>query len=124
TLDVMRGVFRTKSMMRDTPAFRNDTPPPASSGPIPAAPTPAQAPEWGRQARGLVRRGLRIIRLLPLFFVFSTVAVTLIYRFVPPPVTPLMVLRLWDQYRAGDDLTLKKAWTPLAAMSPWVPAAV
>ena len=111
-------------MMRDTPAFRNDTPPPASSGPIPAVPIPVQAPEWGRHARRLVRRGLRIIRLLTLFFVFSTVAVTLIYRFVPPPVTPLMVLRLWDQYRAGDDLTLKKAWTPLAAMSPWVPAAV
>ncbi len=113
------GLFRTKSPVAIPPVFRNDTPRAPDSLPI-----PPRAPGWGLPARRLVRRGLRLIRLLVLFFVISTVAVTLAYRFVPPPLTPLMVLRLWDQYRAGEILTLKKEWTPLTEMSPWLPAAV
>lgn len=85
---------------------RNDTPP-GRGGP------------WR-----LLRRGLRLVRLLLVFFVLSTVGVVLLYRFVPPPATPLMILRLWDQYRAGDPLTLKKDWEPLDRISPWMAAAV
>jgi monofunctional biosynthetic peptidoglycan transglycosylase len=70
------------------------------------------------------RRGLHLLRVVTVFFLVSTVAVVIVYRFVPPPLTPLMVLRLWDQFRAGDPLTLKKDWTPLEEMSPWMPAAV
>jgi monofunctional biosynthetic peptidoglycan transglycosylase len=72
----------------------------------------------------LFRRALHLLRLAVVFFVLSTVAVVLLYRFVPPPLTPLMVLRLWDQYRAGDPLTLKKDWEPLERISPWMAAAV
>src|SRR5690606_10877494 len=108
------GLLRTKTTVTALPAFRNDTP-------APPTPRVSLAPGWGTRTRRLIRRGLRLIRLLVLFFVISTVAVTLVYRFVPPPVTPLMVLRLWDQYRAGEPLTLKKDWTPLADMSPWMP---
>jgi monofunctional biosynthetic peptidoglycan transglycosylase len=90
--------------------FRNGTSPAAAKG--------------GSRVARLIRRGLRVVRLLALFFVVSTVAVTLLYRFVPPPATPLMIIRLWEQFRAGEPLTLKKDWTPLAQMSPWMPAAV
>lgn len=106
-------LFRAKTSQGDLHAFRNDT-----QEPVPHAPGKAVL------ARRLFRRGLRLVRLLVVFFVGSTIAVTLLYRYVPPPVTPLMLLRLWDQYRAGEPLTLKKDWTPLARMSPWVPAAV
>ncbi len=40
------------------------------------------------------------------------VALTLFYRVVPPPVTPLMVIRLFE----GEGL--ERHWTPLTAMSP------
>lgn len=108
------GLFHAKTSLGAASAFRNDT----------AGPLLPRAPVKDSRARRFVRRGLRLLRLLVLCFVGSTVAVTLLYRYVPPPLTPLMVLRLWDQYRAGDALTLKKEWTPLARMSPWMPAAV
>lgn len=111
------GKFRVKSPAFAPPAFRNDTPE------TPVAP-PRPAPGWRPSVRRLLRRGLRLLRLLVLLFVLSTVTVTLLYRFVPPPLTPLMVLRLWEQYREGEPLTLKKEWRPLREMSPWMPAAV
>jgi monofunctional biosynthetic peptidoglycan transglycosylase len=77
--------------------------------------------------RRLLRGGQLVLRtawFAILFFVLSTVAVVLLYRFVPPPLTPLMVLRLIDQVRADEPLTLKKDWTPLSRISPWMPAAV
>lgn len=111
------GLFRAKSTMSAPEAFRNDTP----EHPVPPLhPAPARR----SRLRRVVRRGLRLLRLLVLFFVFSTVAVTVAYRFIPPPFTPLMVLRLWEQYRADQPLTLKKDWTPFAEMTPWLPAAV
>jgi monofunctional biosynthetic peptidoglycan transglycosylase len=94
--------------------LRNDTAPGSTQ------PAPERITSPGR----LFRRTLHLIRLIVVFFVVSTVAVTLLYRFVPPPATPLMLLRLWDQFQADEPLTLKKDWTPLAEMSPWMPAAV
>lgn len=83
--------------------------------------------DTSRRAGGpgrLFRRGLHLLRWVTVFFVVSSVAVVLLYRFVPPPATPLMVLRLWDQFRTGEPLTLKKDWEPLDRISPWMAAAV
>lgn len=45
-------------------------------------------------------------------------ALILIYRFVPPPVTPLMLIR------AGEGEGIVKRWVPIAGMSRTVPDAV
>lgn len=42
----------------------------------------------------------------------------LVYRFVPPPITPLMVIRLGE----GEGIT--KRWVPLARMTRYLPDAV
>lgn len=59
-------------------------------------------------------------RLLALVFVIGVLlplTLTLIYRFVPPPVTPLMVIRAAE----GDGMN--RSWRPLDAIAPSLPAA-
>lgn len=47
-------------------------------------------------------------------FALVSVAVVLIYRFVPPPGTPLMVLRKFDERYSGK---VRKRWVPLHRIS-------
>ncbi|MBX7181230.1 MAG: monofunctional biosynthetic peptidoglycan transglycosylase [Bacteroidia bacterium] len=60
---------------------------------------------------------------LLLFFV-STTLVTIIYRFVPIPLTPLMVIRLVEQGFNGEPLKLKKDWVSYEEISHHMPLAV
>jgi monofunctional glycosyltransferase len=60
-----------------------------------------------------------IVRTVLLFFVL-TIGITVLYRFVPVPFTPLMIQRYFEQ----DNAQLKKNWVPLTAMSPDMPLAV
>ncbi len=64
-----------------------------------------------------------ILRLL-LFFVFSSVFVVLIYRWVPVPVTPLMVKRCIQQKSAGEPVKLEKDWVSFDELSPNLQLAV
>ena len=60
---------------------------------------------------------------LSLFFV-STLFVVLLFRFVPVPVTPLMVIRMVQQVSDGQMPRLKHHWVPLDSMSRYMPVAV
>jgi monofunctional glycosyltransferase len=71
------------------------------------------APPVGRTRRFL--RGLR--RAIVLFFVI-TLALTALYRFVPPPLTPLMVIRLFE----GEGIS--KDWVAYEDISPNLARAV
>jgi monofunctional biosynthetic peptidoglycan transglycosylase len=77
-----------------------------------------------RKGTPLFLRALHLLRLAVTFFVVSTVGIVLLYRFVPPPATPLMLLRLLDQRAAGDPVKLYKDWRPLDEISPHFVAAV
>jgi monofunctional glycosyltransferase len=68
---------------------------------------PRDRPRAGRVRRFL--RGLR--RAIVLFFVIS-IALTALYRFVPPPLTPLMVIRLFE----GE--AISKDWVAYEEISP------
>lgn len=63
-------------------------------------------------------RILRIIRFCIFFFFISTITITIIYRFVPPPLTPLMVIRLGEQLSEGKEVKLRKEWRKLEMISP------
>lgn len=83
---------------------------------------PAQTGAWQRGSRAfssLVRRWWRRA-LLSLFLVFVVVplALVLLYRVVPPPATPLMVIRLVQGYGWQRD------WVPLEEISPHLRQAV
>lgn len=69
----------------------------------------------------LLRFFLRIIKW---FFILS-VASVILFRFVPVPLTPLMLLRCGQQLFSHDKkVRLKKDWTCLEDMSPAMPLAV
>lgn len=55
-------------------------------------------------------------RLTAGFFVLSIVS-TILFRFIPVPLTPLMVIRCVEQVADGEAPRLKKDWVPLKDMS-------
>ncbi|MFN8259721.1 MAG: monofunctional biosynthetic peptidoglycan transglycosylase [Chitinophagales bacterium] len=55
-------------------------------------------------------------RLTAGFFVLSIVS-TILFRFIPVPLTPLMVIRCVEQVAGGEAPRLKKDWVPLKDMS-------
>lgn len=66
----------------------------------------------------------RIIRFAVIFFFVSTVLVTLIYRWVPVSLTPLMVIRCVEHVSNGETPRLKHKWIPLSEMPKSMPVAV
>lgn len=71
-----------------------------------------------------IHRPLRWIRRITLAFLVATVLITLFFGVVPPPVTPLMLLRTVEQATGDDPVRLKKDWTPLDRISPYMVEAV
>ncbi len=59
-----------------------------------------------------------------LFFFISTITMTILYRFINPPVTLLMIQRVFEQWGNGKDAKMTKKWKPLKDISPSLPTAV
>lgn len=64
------------------------------------------------------------IRYLILFFFASSLFSVLLYSFVNPPVTPLMIIRIAQQKLGGEKMVLKKDWVPIEDISPSLQLAV
>lgn len=58
-----------------------------------------------------------------LFFIISILSV-IVFRWVPVPITPLMLIRCVEQKVDGKDLKLKKDWVSFAEISPNLQLAV
>ncbi|MDB5225837.1 MAG: monofunctional biosynthetic peptidoglycan transglycosylase [Bacteroidota bacterium] len=58
-----------------------------------------------------------IKRLIVGFFVLSILS-TILFRFIPIPVTPLMLMRCVEQMVNGEAPKIKKDWVSLKEMSP------
>ena len=57
------------------------------------------------------------------FFIFS-IGITIIYRFVPPPLTFLMLQRVLEQKFDGKEMKLQKDWVPIEEISTFMQRAV
>ncbi|MEZ5054095.1 MAG: monofunctional biosynthetic peptidoglycan transglycosylase [Chitinophagales bacterium] len=55
-------------------------------------------------------------RLVVAFFVLSILS-TLLFRFIPIPVTPLMIIRCVEQVASGEAPKIKKDWVPMKEIS-------
>lgn len=64
-----------------------------------------------------------IKRLVLAFFALSILSV-IVYRWVPVPVTPLMLIRCVEQKFAGEPMKLDKKWVSFEEISPNLPLAV
>lgn len=73
----------------------------------------------------LLRRLWRLIWKAAMWFFIISVGMTVIYRFVPVPLTPLMVIRVFEQtFDSEKEVRLQKDWVPMSEISKNVPQAV
>lgn len=73
----------------------------------------------------LVRTIWRIIWKTTMWFFIISIGLTIIYRFVPVPITPLMVIRLVEQtFDSEKKVRLYKDWVPMSEISRHAPQAV
>lgn len=52
-----------------------------------------------------------------LFFLVSSVAIVIIYKFIPPPITPIMIIRVFEGWFEGKNVGIKKKWVPYDKIS-------
>lgn len=72
----------------------------------------------------MANRFAKILTTLLLSFFLSTLLIVLLFRFVPVPFTPLMLLRHIEAHQQGRHLEIQHQWTPLEDISPNLIAAV
>ncbi len=74
--------------------------------------------QWIRYAR-------RLILKITLWFFIISIGSTVLYRFLPVPITPLMLIRLMEQAGESDrSMRLEKDWVSIDEMSPHLQLAV
>jgi monofunctional biosynthetic peptidoglycan transglycosylase len=71
-----------------------------------------------------LKKSLRILKWALLFFLCSTLFVEVLFTFINPPVTPLMIQRVIEQKREGKTALLQKKWMPIEKISPHMIKAV
>ncbi len=65
-----------------------------------------------------------VFKIIIWFFILS-IGFTVLYRFLPVPITPLMVIRLWEQaFDEKKEMRLYKDWVSISKISKNVPQAV
>ena len=69
-------------------------------------------------------RLIRFFSDILLFCLLGSIALVLVFKFVPIPFTPLMLLRHIEARQEGRQLELQHQWTPLEDISPDLIAAV
>lgn len=72
----------------------------------------------------ILRKILGIIWRLVLGFVILSVVSVIVFRWVPVPITPLMVIRSVEQKMDGKKMKMEHDWVPLEEISPKLQLAV
>lgn len=74
---------------------------------------------------GIIRGIWKFFWKLVIWFLITSIGLTVLYRFVPVPVTPLMVIRLFDQtFDSEKKVKLDKDWVPISEISKHAAQAV
>jgi monofunctional biosynthetic peptidoglycan transglycosylase len=66
----------------------------------------------------------RIIFKSAIWFFIISIALVLFFRWIPVPLTPLMIIRCAEQKMDGKEMKLKKSWVPFKEISPNLQLAV
>jgi monofunctional biosynthetic peptidoglycan transglycosylase len=67
---------------------------------------------------------LKILLKTVIALIILSVLTTVMFRWVPVPITPLMLIRCWEQKTDGKDMILKHDWVPKEEISPKLELAV
>jgi monofunctional biosynthetic peptidoglycan transglycosylase len=76
------------------------------------------------KGKSLGKRILRLIWKTALWFVGLSLFFVLLFRFVPVPLTPLMLIRTVEQVFGPDEIRLKHDWVSIDEISRNLPLAV
>lgn len=71
-----------------------------------------------------MKRIRKILQWIVFLFLGSTIFFVILYRFVPVPLTPLMVIRCAQQASRGEKIRMHHQWVPLEDMSQYLSVAV
>ena len=69
-------------------------------------------------------RTLTFVKYFIIVYFVSSIFFVILYKYVNPPLTPLMVIRLAEQSFGGQTVKLKKDWISIDKMSASMPLAV
>ena len=72
----------------------------------------------------MVKRFVKLCALCVAISFASSIAIVILYRFAPVPVTPLMLIRKSEAFSKGERLELKHEWVPIEQISPDMISAV
>src|ERR1044071_418205 len=72
----------------------------------------------------IISRIFKILLRIVIVFLALSLALTVLFRFVPVPFTPLMIIRSVEQKADGEDLVWKHDWVDLEHISPHLQLAV
>lgn len=73
----------------------------------------------------ILRVLFRLVFKIIIWFFILSIGFTVLYRFLPVPITPLMVIRLWEQaFDEKKEMRLYKDWVSISKISKNVPQAV
>jgi monofunctional glycosyltransferase len=64
-----------------------------------------------------MKKLFRILKYILVFYFASTILTVLLYRYINPPLTPLMLIRTAQQIINGNPVRLKKHWEPIEDIS-------
>ena len=67
---------------------------------------------------------VRFLLKLTLWFLITSIASVILFRFVPVPLTPLMLIRCFEQKSDGKDMRLKHDWVALEEINEKLQLAV
>jgi monofunctional glycosyltransferase len=61
---------------------------------------------------------MHLLKWAVLLFFSTTIFAAIIFRFIPPPVTPLMIIRYFQNDEKSGGKQIKKNWTSIENISP------
>ena len=80
--------------------------------------------EFSRLHYYILKFLVKIIRRVVVAFFASTILAVVVYKFFPVYLTPLMIIRCFEQNQQGKDIKLEHNWISLNDMSESMPVAV
>ncbi|MCH7404178.1 monofunctional biosynthetic peptidoglycan transglycosylase [Belliella aquatica] len=73
----------------------------------------------------IFKKILLLFAKLVMWFFIITIGLTVVYKFVPVPITPLMLIRVWEQsFDDKKEVRLYKNWESIDNISKHLPQAV
>ena len=72
----------------------------------------------------VLKKVRNIIKWVVVLFFSTTILAVVAYRFIPVYLTPLMIIRCFQQVADGESITLHHHWVSMEKISPHMPVAV